>query len=62
MVGLIVAALAALITAHDWKMGLCVGGPNGGEELEPEKIQNCQANEGRIRSHIPFLMLLPTDA
>ena len=37
MIGVIVAALAAHITAHDWKLELCVGGPNGGEELEREE-------------------------
>ena len=37
MFGVIVAALAAHITAHGWKLKLCVGGPNGGEELEHEE-------------------------
>ena len=37
MIGVIVAALAARVTAHDWKLELCVGGPNGGEELGREE-------------------------
>ena len=37
MIGVIVAALAAYIIAHDWKLELCVGGPDGGEELEGEE-------------------------
>ena len=37
MIGVIVAALAARITAHDWKLELFVGGPNGGEELGREE-------------------------
>ena len=37
MIGVIVAALAAHITPRDWKLELCVGGPNGGEELGREE-------------------------
>ena len=33
----IVAALAAHITAYDYKLELCVGGPDGGEELSREE-------------------------
>ena len=37
MIGVVVAALAAHITPRDWKLELCVGGPNGGEELGREE-------------------------
>ena len=37
MIGVVVAALAAHITPHDWKLELCVGGPNGGEEFSGEE-------------------------
>ena len=37
MIGIIVAALAAHITPRDWKLELCVGGPNGGEEFSGEE-------------------------
>lgn len=37
MIGILVAALAAHITPRDWKLELCVGGPNGGEELGGEE-------------------------
>ena len=38
MIGVVVAALAAHITPRDWKLELCVGGPNGGEELGEEPL------------------------
>ena len=37
MIGVIVAALAAHIISRDWNLELCVGGPNGGEELGREE-------------------------
>ena len=37
MIGIIVAALATHILECDWKLELCVGGPNGGEELSREE-------------------------
>jgi len=37
MIGVIVAALATHITAHDWKLELCVNDPNGGKELKREE-------------------------
>lgn len=33
MIGVVVAALAAHITSRDWKLELCVGGPDGMEEF-----------------------------
>ena len=37
MIRVVVAALAAHITPRGWKLELCVGGPNGGEEFSGEK-------------------------
>ena len=31
------AALAAHITPRDWNLEFCIGGPNGGEELDREE-------------------------
>ena len=37
MIGVIVAALANQIIPRDWKLRLCIGGPNGEGELDPEE-------------------------